>query len=172
MIYYEIYSLSVGGFERGAAIAATNDAITRNGGKIDEECLLMLADTETAEPPVEEITDAVAALRKLENWSALGAITYYLPGGLTTASFSPSSENTAKVSCITLSIPENTVEIMLGNGTNVLMEIAGTLHKQLKADRTIAERGLEYSGFSWRRELEKLKRQEVVGEYLIDLITQ
>lgn len=171
MTHYEIYVLSVNGFERSFAIDTTDAVITEYGGKMDEECILMLDDTETEQPPVEQIKDGALALDKLKNWETLGALTYFMPGGLVTVGFEMFWKQTAKVNCIKISIPQNSIDRIMPDGIEILNLIAKSLHTRLEADRTIAGWILRYKGFFWKEELERLKRGKIMGEYLIDLRT-
>ncbi len=69
MFYYDIYIISLNGIERAKAISVTDRVLKEQGGVIDEECLIMLAETETEDPAPQIITDPDDALRELELWS-------------------------------------------------------------------------------------------------------
>lgn len=169
MNYYDIYVLSVEGFDRTEAVYLTKEILFSEGGSIDEECLLILGDTPTIEPDSEIIINAENAIQRLVEWETLGSITFMMPEVLITVTFHISIKNPSKVGCIEIAVPANSVDSRGETAKNKYLSISNKLHSSLDADRTIMGLGINRNGFSWQKETEQINKGIFAGNYLLDL---
>lgn len=168
---YQIFALMPQGLPAAKAVFRTHEVFAELGGSLDEDSLLILNDTPDEEPEPEEIGDPAAALERLATWPTLGSIVYAMPEGMTTVTFQTKSD-TCLVQSVSVSILEKAFE---GGGQQSkarYLTLARKLHDKLHAKRTILEWGLEYGGFRWREEIERLKEGAFAGTFdLFDLKT-
>lgn len=80
-----------------------------------------------------------------------------------------SSPDTSLIQAIKISMMERAFEKGGDDTKNNYINLAQKLHENFQAERTIMDWGIEYKGFSWDEEISRLKKGELVGEYLIDI---
>jgi hypothetical protein len=143
--------------------------IDEMGGTIDEDCLLILHDTETESPDIEYISNPQAALNALANWPTLGGINYVMPDALITIEYAGNFAEKI-IQAIRITIPDTIIFNENGKESEERYVILGKrLHKKFRAKRTIVDWGLLYRGVYWEEEMNRLKNGEFAGEYFVDL---
>lgn len=150
------------------AVYKTHQIIYDMGGSIDEDCMLILNDTEDVNPDIEYIENDEAALNTLVNWSALGAINYAMPDAIITVEYAGEAPFT--VQAVRITIPDTIIFDKDGSESKDRYAfLANLLHESLRAKRTIVDWGLMYMGVYWKEEIERLNNGEYLGSYSVDL---
>jgi hypothetical protein len=168
---YEVLVLMPEGLPSTEVVNGTHEVIGQMGGTIDEDCLLILHDTETERPDIEYISNPQIALTTLANWPALGGLNYAMPDGLITVEFAGTFEANI-VQAIRITIPDAIIFDEEGEESKERYVTLGKrLHERFRAKRTIVDWGLFYMGIYWKEEINRLKNGEFVGQYFIDLRT-
>ncbi len=168
MEQYQIFVLLPNGVSGEKAIYDTHLILEQMGGTLDEDSILMLNETPNDSPEPEYITDADNALATLAQWQTFGAIAYSMPEFIITVAYK-SSVDTNLIQAIKISMMERAFEKGGDDTKNKYVNLAQKLHENFQAERTIMDWGIEYKGFSWNEEISRLKKGELVGEYLVDI---
>ncbi|MBD2771455.1 hypothetical protein [Iningainema tapete] len=163
---YQIFILIPNGIQAERAVYDTHKIVSKMGGVLDEDSMLILNETETSEPDPEYITEPSEALATLAQWSTYGAIAYSMPEFVITIAYKGIPDQKL-IQAIKISIMERAFERGGDEIKNKYVELAQKLHDQFQANRTIMDWGLEYKGFSWREEIERLNRGAFIGQYAI-----
>lgn len=77
--------------------------------------------------------------------------------------------DTNLVQAIKISMMERAFERGGDETKNKYVKLAQQLHENFQAKRTIMDWGIEYNGFCWDEEIERLQKGELVGEYFLDI---
>lgn len=165
---YQIFVLIPDGIFGEKAVYETHSILEKMSGLLDEESILMLNDTHNDSPEPEYITDTLEALATLAQWQTGGAIAYSMPEFMITVAYK-SLPNTNLVQAIKISMMERAFERVGDEIKNKYVKLAQQLHENFQAKRTIMDWGIEYNGFRWDEEIERLKKGELVGEYFLDI---
>jgi hypothetical protein len=165
---YQIFAFVKDGMPPDQMIATVDDVLRASGAKIDEDCLLILAETTNEEPDPEPIEDAAEALERLRDWPTLGSISYSMPESVINVTFRK-SEAEKRVHFCKVSILDSAFETGGDGVKERYFGVARQLFEQLHATRVIFDWGLEYKGFDWQEELARLQRDEFAGTFKLDL---
>lgn len=165
---YQIFVLLPDGISGEKAIYDTHLILEQMGGDLDEDSILMLNETPDDSPEPEYITDADNALATLAQWQTGGAIAYSMPEFMITVAYK-SFPDTNLIQAIKISMMERAFERGGDDTKNKYVNLAHKLHDNFQAKRTIMDWGIEYKGFSWDEEINRLKKDELIGEYLVDI---
>ena len=136
------------------------------GGVLDEDSMLILNETEDEEPDPEYIMEPSDALATLAQWQTFGAIAYSMPEFVITVAYK-GVPYTKSIQAIKISMMERAFEKGGDETKNKYAELAQKLHDKFQAKRTIMDWGIEYKGFGWAEEIERLKKGEFIGEYAL-----
>ncbi len=166
---YQIFVLMVNGVNSNSAVYGTHKVINNLGGGIDEDSLLILNETEGEEPEPTYIEDSEKALEALAKWPTYGSIDYTMPKLSMTVSFKGilyrDCVKAIKISCGQREFEKGNLE-----AKSICARLAQNLHDAFEAERTIMDWGLEYKGFDWQEETERLRNGVFIGEYnLVDI---
>ena len=166
---YQIFVLIPDGIHAEKAIYNTHVLLGAFGGVLDEDSLLMLNETDGEEPEPTNITNADAALTTLAHWPTFGTIVYAMPEFSLTLSYKSKFYGNL-IQVIKISMMEKSFERCGEVTKHKYVGLAQKLHELFQAKRTIMDWGIEYKGFVWHEELERLKQDELVGDYdMVDL---
>jgi hypothetical protein len=165
---YQVFVLIPNGIFGEKAVYETHSILEKMGGVLDEDSILMLNDTQNDSPEPEYITDAFEALATLADWQTGGAIAYSMPEFMITVGYK-GLPDTHLVQVIKISMMERAFEKGGDEIKNRYVQLAQQLHENFQARRTIMDWGIEYNGFCWDEEIERLKKGELVGEYFLDI---
>jgi hypothetical protein len=161
---YQVLVLISDGISAEKAIYTIHEMLGTQGGILDENSLLMLNETNDTEPEPEYITDSDQALATLATWSTFGSIAYSMPEFVITVSYQGSSDENL-IQAVKISIMERAFERLNQEAQGKYLEITQSLHQSLHAKRTIMDWGIEYKGFNWREEVERLRDNRFVADY-------
>ena len=166
---YEVLVLMPEGLPSIEVVNGTHEVIDEMGGIIDEDCLLILHDTETESPDIEYISNPKIALNRLANWPALGGLNYVMPDAVITVEFAGTFEANI-VQAIRITIPDSIIFDEEGEESKErYVTLGNRLHERFRAKRTIVDWGLLYRGVYWKEEINRLKNGEFVGDYFVDI---
>jgi hypothetical protein len=163
---YQIFILLPDSIQAEKAVYDTHEILEKMGGVLDEDSMLMLNETQDEEPDPEYITESGEALATLAQWPTFGAIAYSMPEFVITVAYK-GVPYTRSLQAIKISLMERAFEKGGDETKNKYAELAQKLHDQFQAKRTIMDWGIEYKGFCWDEEIERLKKGEFLGEYAI-----
>ncbi len=163
---YQIFILIPNGIQAEKAVYNTHEIIEKMGGVLDEDSMLILNETQNEEPEPEYITEPREALATLAQWSTYGAIAYSMPEFVITIAYKGVPAKNF-IQAIKISMMERAFERGGDEIKNKYAALAHKLHDQFQASRTIMDWGIEYKGFCWLEEIERLDRGEFIGQYTI-----
>ncbi len=163
---YQIFVLIPNGIQVQKAVYDTHEILEQMGGVLDEDSMLILNETHQEEPEPEYITEPSIALATLAQWSTFGAIAYSMPEFVMTVAYKGVPYRKI-IQAIKISMMERAFERGGEETKNKYAELAQKLHDKFQAKRTIMDWGIEYKGFSWAEEIERLNLGEFIGEYTI-----
>lgn len=163
---YQIFVLIPDGIHPQKAVYDTHEILEKMGGVLDEDSMLILNETEDDEPDPEYITEPCQALATLAQWQTFGAIAYSMPEFVITVAYK-GVPYTKSIQAIKISMLERAFEKGGDETKNKYAELAQKLHDKFQAKRTIMDWGIEYKGFGWTEEIERLKKGEFIGEYAL-----
>lgn len=163
---YQIFILIPDGIQAEKAVYDTDEILAKMRGVLDEDSMLILNKTQKEEPDPEYITEPSNAVATLAQWPTYGAIAYSMPEFVITIAYKgvPCKK---LIQAIKISIMERAFERGGDEIKNKYAELAEKLHDKFQANRTIMDWGIEYKGFCWSEEIERLKRGEFIGQYAI-----
>jgi hypothetical protein len=166
---YQAFVLIPNGISAEKAVYTTHAILETYGGTLDEDSMLMLNETSDQEPEPEYVTAANEALATLSRWSTFGSIAYSMPEFVITVSYKGIPYEDL-VQVVKISIMERAFERLTQEAKDKYLELTRTIHESLHAKRTIMDWGIEYKGFIWDEEIEKLSNNEFMGNYdILDL---
>lgn len=167
---YQIFVLIPDGIFGEKAVYDTHSILEEMGGVLDEDSILILNESPDESPEPEYIIDANKALATLAQWQTFGAIAYSMPEFMITVAYK-ADPKTNFIQAIKISMMERAFERGGEETKNKYAALAKKLHENFQANRTIMDWGIEYKGFYWNQEVERLKTGEFVGEYFLDIRT-
>lgn len=167
---YQIFVLIPEGIPQRIAVYKTHEIVISMDGEIHaDDSLLILNDIEDQEFEPYYIEDVDQALESLAGWKTSGSIVYFIPGATTFTYLSALSDG--NIQSIKISILESSfLKIEKSSANNTYKDLAAVLHREFAAKRTIMNWGIEYQGFDWQEEIERLKMDCFDRSYsLVDL---
>jgi hypothetical protein len=165
---YQIFAFVKDGMAPDEMISTVDRVLRASGGRIEEDCFLILADTKSQAPDPEPIEDANEALARLRAWPTLGSISYVMPESVIDVTFRK-DEGADRVHFCEVSILELAVDEGGEEVKGRYLRVARELFERLHATRVIFDWGLDYKGLDWQKELARLQRSDFQGTFELDL---
>jgi hypothetical protein len=164
---YQIFVLLAQSVNQSELVYKTHEILEQLDAYLDENCLLILNDigNEEFEPEYLETPEQIdKALENLSKWPTHGSISYFMKMLNPTVTYC-GEPYTGTVSAIKFSLTQGFFESHEDELKPFFIQLAEKLHLQFHAKRTIMDWGIEYKGFHWKEEIERLKEDKFIGQY-------
>lgn len=169
MAPYQVIALYLEGQASEKLINTIHEILLQQGGCLNSDCLLFLNDADDdddVEPEV--VSDPLDNLQKLAGWPKFGTITYDMPDGEISVTYSGED---VFVYSVTISIlnsvleREDIYEDRDSESWRRYIAVARNIHDVTRSSRTIFDWGLIENGFKWNEERQKMSENNFQGTY-------
>lgn len=169
---FEIYLFIPEGMPAEDTVTKTHAVMQGHGAFIDEDCLIILHDTETEEPEPRNVIDPIADLKLLSDWPTYGYIDYVAPEIMVFGISLSGIPNQKTINCVKISFTSGVYIGTMPESEVFFLSLAKDLHAVLGAKRTfMAFDPVHYAGFEIEDEIERLKKGQIEGHYeMLDII--